>query len=66
MRGRQPQQTSMLCLLNIEDRVARNHPLRAIKSICDEVLKEISPQLSRMYSSHGRPSIPPERMLTAG
>ncbi|MBX2812437.1 MAG: transposase [Myxococcales bacterium] len=37
--------------------------MRAIKSICDEVLKKISPQLSLMHSSHGRLSIPSERLL---
>jgi transposase len=63
MRGRQGNQVSMLCLLNVEERVPEDHPLRPIKLMADEALKRISRTFDRMYSKSGRPSIPPERLL---
>jgi transposase len=45
--------------------VPADHPLRAIRAVADEVLKELSPEFSRIYSSQGRPSIPPEKLLRA-
>jgi transposase len=63
MRGRQPRQTSLLCLLDVEKLVPRDHSLRGIKSLADEALKDLSRSLGGMYSKTGRPSIPPERLL---
>jgi transposase len=65
MRGRQNQQTSMLSIVSPEQRVPEKHPLRQIKAMADEALKELSPLLDAMYSVEGRPSIPPERLLKA-
>lgn len=65
MRGKADQQTSMLSLRSPEERVAPDHPLRAVKRIADEVLKELSPMLDGLYSKRGRHSIPPERLLKA-
>ena len=42
-----------------------DHPLRAIRRMCDEVLVQLSPLFSKMYSELGRPSIPPEKLLRA-
>lgn len=53
----------MMCVLNPEDLVPKDHPLRGIKRIADEALKAIDPVLEQMYAKHGRPSIPPERLL---
>lgn len=53
----------MLCVLNPEDMVPSDHPLRAIKKVADEALRKVDEQLGAMYSSHGRPSVPPERLL---
>lgn len=63
MRGRQPRQTSMICLLDVEKLVPRDHPLRGIKCLADGALKDLSRSLCGMYSKTGRPSIPPERLL---
>jgi transposase len=63
MRGNESKQSSMLCLLSPENRVPRNHPLRAIKALAEAALEEISPLLDAMYSAKGRPSIPPEQLL---
>jgi hypothetical protein len=59
MRGKNKSQPSMLCLISPESTVPKDHPIRRIKAIADEVLKELSPALDRMYGATGRPSIPP-------
>ena len=48
-----------------KQRVPRDHPLRPIRKMVDEILKELSPQFNKMYSKVGRPSIPPEQLLRA-
>jgi transposase len=63
MRGENTKQSSMLMLMSPESRVPATHPLRAIKKLADEALRELSPVFDKMYSSVGRPSIPPERLL---
>lgn len=65
MRGRQEPQVSMLTFIDAETRVPPNHPLRTIKRVADQALKELSPAFDRMYAEVGRPSIPPERLLKA-
>jgi transposase len=45
--------------------VRKDHPLRAIRTMVDEVLGTLSPQFDRMYASEGRPSIAPEKLLRA-
>ena len=65
MRGRDQPQTTMLTLVNPEQRVPANHPIRLIKSLAEIALKELSPLFTQMYSEVGRPSIPPERLLKA-
>lgn len=42
-----------------------DHPLRAIGALTDEALRTMSTQLERLYSTTGRLSIPPERLLRA-
>jgi transposase len=65
MRGHDRPQTTMLTLVNPEQRVPSNHPIRLIKSLAEVALKELSPLFEQMYSEVGRPSIPPERLLKA-
>lgn len=55
----------MLCLVNVEERVPEDHPLRPIKKMADGALKRLSRSFNRMYSSKGRPSVPPEQLLKA-
>jgi transposase len=52
-------------LCPLEQRVPADHPLRAMRAMGDEVLRELSPQFSRLYAKVGRPSIAPERLLRA-
>jgi transposase len=63
MRGENTKQSSMLILMSPETRVPTAHPLRGIKRLADAALTELSPVFDEMYSSNGRPSIPPERLL---
>jgi transposase len=51
--------------VSLEKRVPGDHPLRKIRAMVDEALRELSPQLERLYSSTGRPSIAPEKLLRA-
>ena len=65
MRGTDTKQASMLCLMSPETVVPTKHPLRRVKVMADAALAELSPAFDEMYSSEGRPSIPPERLLKA-
>jgi transposase len=65
MRGTEEVQDAMFSYISAEQRVPKDHPLRPIRRIMDEVLKRLSPQFEEMYSSTGRPSIAPERLLRA-
>src|SRR3954471_12744262 len=65
MRGPDTQQSSMFSYLSPEERVPANHPLRRIRAMVDEALKALSPAFKGLYSTFGRPSIPPEKLLRA-
>ena len=65
MRGEERQQRSMLMVMDVEQRIPQEHPLRRIKQISCRVLKNLSPIFDQMYSRVGRPSVPPERLLKA-
>ena len=65
MRGDEKKQPSMVILMNPEDRIPRDHPLRNIRKTADDVFKEMDGLFDEMYSGTGRPSIPPERLLCA-
>jgi len=65
MRGNDPQQGGMFSYISPEQRVRKDHPLRPIRARVDQVLKELSPRLDKMYAKVGRPSIPPEQLLRA-
>jgi transposase len=65
MRGGDKRSDGMWSTLRPADRVPEDHPLRPIRAITNEVLKELSPQFSKLYSKWGRPSIPPEKLLRA-
>src|SRR6266567_3682534 len=65
MRGADHQQNHMFSYLSPEMRVRKDHPLRAIRAMVDEVLSQLSRRFDSMYASAGRPSIPPEKLLRA-
>jgi len=63
MRGEETRQKNMLVLMNPEDRIPKDHPLRQIRKLSDMALKNLSGVFDQMYSKVGRSSIPPERLL---
>ena len=63
MRGDDNQQEGMFSYVSPEKRVPTDHPLRPIRKMVDEILKEMSPQFAKLYSDVGRPSIAPERLF---
>jgi transposase len=65
MRGIDTQQAAMFSYLSPEQRVPSDHPLRPIRSITDQILQQLSSTFARIYSSIGRPSIAPEKLLRA-
>jgi transposase len=65
MRGTDQQQNHVFSYISPEQRVRKDHPLRPIRTMVDEILKQLSPQFSKMYAKVGRPSIPPEQLLRA-
>ena len=50
MRGYDRPQSTMLTLVNPEQRVPANHPIRLIKELAEVALKELSPLFEQMYS----------------
>ena len=65
MRGDRNLQTPMFFVVNTEERLAADHPLRAIKRQADEVLRAMSRDFQVAYSQTGRPLILPEALLKA-
>jgi hypothetical protein len=63
MRGNDNLQEGIFSYISLDKWVPADHPLRPIGKMVDEILKEMSPQFAKLYSSVGRPSIAPERLL---
>ena len=65
MRGSDPKQEAMFSYVSPENRVPAEHPLRPLRALMDDILKQMSPRLAKLYAGTGRPSIAPERLLRA-
>ena len=65
MRGRADQQLPLFHTFEVEDRIGAHHPLRDIKRRTDRILETLHPLFEKAYSTTGRPSVPPERLLKA-
>ncbi len=65
MRGRFQDQGGLFSYIRPEERIPADHPLREIRKLVREVLKELSHSFGKLYSQEGRPSIPPEQLLSA-
>ena len=65
MRGKAARQATMLTAITPDALVPPRHPIRRIKPPVDLALTQLSPALDRMYTDHGRASIPPEHLLKA-
>ena len=65
MRGAFVDQGRLFSYVSPEARVPSKHPLREIRTLVREVLSELNRSFGKLYSSEGRPSIPPEQLLSA-
>ena len=65
MRGDDPRNDSMFSYVTPEARVRPDHPLRPIRRMTDAALARLSARFDLLYSTIGRPSIPPEQLLRA-
>jgi transposase len=65
MRGRDDRSEGLFSYVRLEERVPADHPLRAIRALADEALGALNKRFDGLYSSMGRPSIPPEMLLRA-
>ena len=65
MRGEDRESGALFSYVSCEARVPSDHPLRAVRTIVDEALEVLSPEFEGIYSTLGRPSIPPEKLLRA-
>jgi transposase len=65
MRGRADEQVPLFHMFSVEERIRPDHPLRDVKRRVDRILSSMSSRFAAAYSTNGRPSVPPERLLKA-
>src|ERR1700744_4286600 len=65
MREKAHQQNELFTYGTLEEWVPETHPLRSIRAMVDEALREMSARFDEIYPEDGRRSIPPERLLRA-
>lgn len=65
MRGADVFQESLFTTVHLESFVPADHPLRPIKALLDEAMKNLNWLFSSIYCDTGRESIPPERLIRA-
>jgi hypothetical protein len=65
MRGDDEHLDGMFSFRWPEERIPADHPLRPIRAMVDTVLRELPPEVARLYPKTGRPSIPSEKLLRA-
>src|SRR6188472_2425906 len=63
MRGGDNRTGELFSYVDLEARVRRDHPVRAIRTIVNEALSALEREFAGLYSPIGRPSIPPEQLL---
>jgi len=65
MRGTDERSGSLFSYVDLETRVPKEHPLRAIREIVNAALGQMSGDFAALYAPLGRPSIAPEKLLRA-
>ncbi|MDE3801461.1 IS5 family transposase [Sinorhizobium meliloti] len=65
MRGGDVRTGELFSYVDLEDRVRKDHPLRAIRQIVNDALVSLERDFAALYSPIGRPSIAPEKLLHA-
>jgi transposase len=65
MRGLDEHSGALFSYVDLDARIPKKHPLRAIRTIVNQALAGIGNEFKGMYSRLGRPSIAPEKLLRA-
>src|SRR4249919_2739839 len=65
MRGSDIRTGDLFSYVDLEERVPKNHPLRLIRRIVNEVLAALDREFAELYAAEGRPSIAAERLVRA-
>ena len=65
MRGTFQDQGGLFSYVSPESRVPATHPLRKVRALVRDVMEELSRGFARLYAKEGRPSVPPEQLLSA-
>ena len=65
MRGTDRTVGFLFSYVDLDARVPKAHPLRAMRDVTNASLEATDARFAALYSSSGRPSIPPERLLRA-
>lgn len=65
MRGESNNQGALFSYVDLEARIPAHHPIRKVRHVVDQALKDMDWAFEDMYSRVGRPSIPPEQLIRA-
>lgn len=65
MRGAFADRGGLFSYISPEARVPADHPLRKIRELVRDVLSGMNRDFGKLYASEGRPSTPPEQLLSA-
>jgi len=65
MRGTDERAGLLFSYVDIEARVPAKHPLRRVREFVNTALDRLDRKFERLYSTEGRPSIPPEHLIRA-
>ena len=65
MRGKDERSGRLFSYVDLEARVPRYRPLRAIRALTNATLVEMSEDFEALYAHTGRPGIAPEKLLRA-
>jgi transposase len=65
MRGSDERTGSLFSYVDIDQRVPEGHPLRRVRELVNGALAVLDRKFDKLYSSEGRPSIAPERLIRA-
>src|SRR6201981_620110 len=65
MRGTLHDQGGLFSYVSPESRVPADHPVRKVRALVRDVLKDLSRSFARLYAKEGRPSTPPEQLRSA-
>ena len=55
----------MFSYVTLQQRIPVDHPARQIRALADRALARLDAEFEKLYSTTGRPSIAPERLLRA-